>query len=81
MSALAYRVILEPEPEGGYNVVVPAFPHIHTCGDDVADALAMATDAIGLELAVMHDRGLPVPEPDGDSEVRIERVVVPAPAA
>jgi predicted RNase H-like HicB family nuclease len=76
MDARAYRVILEPEAGGGYNVVVPAFPHIHTCGDDVDDALAMARDAITLETSVMHECALDIPPPDGDIAVRIERVVV-----
>jgi predicted RNase H-like HicB family nuclease len=80
MEPLAYRVILEPD-EDGFRAIIPAFPRIFTCGDDVEDALHMATDAIGLELSVLHERGLPLPEPDGDSEVRVERVVVVPPAA
>lgn len=80
MGELAYRVILEPD-EDGYRAIVPAFPRIFTCGDDVEDSLRMAADAIGLELTVLIERGLPIPEPDGDAEVRVERVVVTSPAA
>jgi predicted RNase H-like HicB family nuclease len=77
MDALAYAVILEPEAEGGFNVIVPAFPEIHTQGEDVQDALTMARDAIQLSLRVRRDEGDEIPAPDADA-VRIERVVVPA---
>jgi predicted RNase H-like HicB family nuclease len=80
VDTLAYRVILEPD-EDGFRAIIPAFPRVFTCGDNVEDALHMAADAIGLELSVLRERGLPVPEPDGDVEVRIERVVVATPAA
>ncbi len=77
MKALAYTVILEPEPEGGFRVCVPAFPEIHTQGDDVDDALAMARDAIELSLAVRRAEGSEIPPPDADN-VRIERVTIEA---
>ncbi len=51
MADLRYRVILEPEDEGGYNVVIPAFPNGHTCGDTVAECLAHAREVIELEIA------------------------------
>ena len=81
MAAFAYKVILEPEADGGFNVVIPAFPHAHTCGDTVEESLAHAREVIELELEVMHERGEEIPAPDGDAEVRVERVEVTAPAA
>ena len=49
--ALSYRVILEPEPDGeAYNVIIPAFPHAHTFGKTVEEALANAREVIQLEL-------------------------------
>jgi predicted RNase H-like HicB family nuclease len=80
MADLSYRVILEPD-EDGYRAIIPAFPRIFTSGDDAEDALRMAADAIGLELSVLRERGLPPPGLDGDLEVRVERVVVTQPAA
>lgn len=77
METLAYAVILEPEAEGGFSVTVPAFPEIHTQGEDLQDALAMARDAIQLSLGVRRDEGDEIPAPDADA-VRIERVVIPA---
>lgn len=79
MAALAYRVILEPD-DGGFRAIIPAFPHVFTCGDSVEDALAMAKDAIELELASARDAGEDLPDPDGDLDLRVERVVV-SPAA
>jgi predicted RNase H-like HicB family nuclease len=78
----AYRVLLTPDPEdGGFNVRVPAFPAIHTQGDDVQDALAMAQDAIVLELEVARERGLLPPAPDADDALLVETVVVTVAAA
>jgi predicted RNase H-like HicB family nuclease len=80
MDALRYRVILEPQGDDGYNVVVPAFPEIHTCGRDRDDALRMARDAI--ELAILHyrDSGREIPPSDLE-DVAIEMVDVHLPAA
>jgi antitoxin HicB len=45
-----YKVILEPAEEGGFVVHVPALPEVVTEGDDEAQVLAMAKDAIELAL-------------------------------
>jgi predicted RNase H-like HicB family nuclease len=56
MSELRFRVILEPEDEGGFSVVIPAFPHGHTQGDTVEEALANACEVIGLEIEYLRER-------------------------
>ena len=61
---LTYPVILRPEPEGGYTVRVPALPEIVTYGDNEAEALAMAKDAIELVLESRKERGEEIPEGD-----------------
>jgi antitoxin HicB len=79
--ALSYRVILEPdEDDGGFNVVIPAFPTAHTQGDSVEEALENAREVIELNLGYLFERGLPLPESDAEN-VRIERVSVRPPAA
>lgn len=81
-NALAYRVILEADAEdGGFVVHIPAFPFAHTQGDDVADALANAREVIELELLVAREKGEEIPASDADVPVRVERVVIAAPAA
>ena len=51
-----YSVILRPEPEGGFTVLVPSLPEIVTFGEDEPAALAMAKEAI--ELAIEHRTSL-----------------------
>lgn len=47
-----FTIILRPEPEGGFTVLVPVLPEVVTYGNDEAHALAMAQEAI--ELAVEY---------------------------
>jgi antitoxin HicB len=56
-----YTVILEPAEEGGFVVHVPALPEVVTEGDDEAEALAMAKDAIELALEERLAEGEAVP--------------------
>jgi antitoxin HicB len=60
-----YTVVLQPEPEGGYTVRVPALPEIVTYGVDEPQALAMAKEAI--ELAIEHRASLGEDIPDSGS--------------
>ena len=70
MDALNYRVILEPESDGtAYNVIVPAFPHVHTFGADVAEAMQNAREAIELELECAREHGDAVPPSDAEHVV------------
>lgn len=78
---VAYRVILEPEPDkSAYNVIVPAFPTAHTWGQTVEEALAHAREVIELEIEDRTDRGEPVPPSDVETLV-LETVTVSLPAA
>ena len=45
-----YPVIFTPCEEGGYMATVPDFP-LNTQGENMAEAIAMARDAIGLPRA------------------------------
>ena len=57
----AYPVILTPDT-GGYVVYVPDL-EINTQGDNLADALYMARDAIGEWGICQQDAGRKIPEP------------------
>jgi predicted RNase H-like HicB family nuclease len=46
MRKLSYRILLRPEPEGGYTVIVPSLPGCITYGKTVEEARKMALDAI-----------------------------------
>lgn len=65
----SYSVILEPQAEGGFTVLVPALPEVATEGDTEEDALANAQEAISEVLAYRRDNGLPLPS-DAHPEVR-----------
>ena len=56
-----YPVIFTPCEEGGYMATVPEFP-LNTQGENMAEAIAMARDAIGLMGITMQDDGQPLPE-------------------
>jgi antitoxin HicB len=66
-----YRVVLQPEAEGGFSVSVPDLPGCHTQGETLEESLAMARDAIEGYLEVLRDEGRPLPQP-----ARIEHVTV-----
>ena len=45
-SKLSYNIILRPEPEGGFTVIVPSLPGCVTYGKDLKESKKMARDAI-----------------------------------
>lgn len=65
MKTLLYRVLLRPEPEGGYTVTVPSLPGCITYGADVDEAVAMAREAIELYVESLVANGEEVPTEEG----------------
>ncbi len=63
IAVLKYPVVLEPDDNGTILVSFPDFPEAHTFGEDVADALHHAGDALETVLmAYMQDRrDIPAP--------------------
>ncbi len=59
---LTYRIILNPEPEGGFTVTVPALPGCITFGSDLEQATAMAKEAIEGYIEVLKEMNEPVPD-------------------
>jgi predicted RNase H-like HicB family nuclease len=64
-----YAIILTPE-EKGFTVYVPDFD-INTQGDDLAEAIYMARDAIGLMGIDMQDDGKDLPVPSDVKTVNV----------
>jgi antitoxin HicB len=58
---MAYTVLLRPEAEGGFSVLVPALPGCFSQGDTVLDALANAREAIECYLGSLMDDGEDIP--------------------
>ena len=71
----SFSVILEPEPDGGFTVLVPALPEVVTEGDTEGQALLNAEEAARAVLAYRRAQGLTIP-PDALPEIR--RVTVAA---
>lgn len=57
----SYQIVLRPEPEGGYTVVVPSLPGCVTYGRTVEEANEMAEDAILGYLASLRKHGESIP--------------------
>jgi len=57
-----YHVVLEPDPEGGYVAVVPAFPGCYSQGETAEEALENAREAILLTIQDMRERGEAIPK-------------------
>ena len=74
---LTYSVVLEPQPEGGFTVTVPALPEVVTQGETEEEAIDMVREAIELALEVRIERGEEIPE----SAVSVLRQVKVAVAA
>ena len=76
MRSYNYTVILQPLPEGGYSVLVPAIPEVCTFGDTIEEARQMAEDAIRcfIESALKTGESIPA-----DVAPALERVGVTLP--
>lgn len=72
-----YRVVLVPEAQGGYSVLVPALPGCFTQGETRDEALEMAREAISLHIESLRADGEPVPQDDTE----MATIEVEAPAA
>jgi antitoxin HicB len=56
-----YKIMLRPEPEGGFTVVVPSLPGCITYGSTLSEAKEMAKEAIELYLESLtaHNESIP----------------------
>lgn len=63
-----YNVVLRPEPEGGFTVIVPALPGCVTYGRTLTEAKRMARDAVSGYIESLRKHGEPIPT---DSETLV----------
>lgn len=63
-----FSIILEPQEDGGFTVLVPALPEVVTEGDSEAEELANAQEAIRAIIAFRREHGIPIP-PDAAPEI------------
>lgn len=67
----AYPAIFTPEEDGGFSVVFPDLEGCFTCGDDMADALFMAEDALALVLYGYESDGREIPAPSKMEDLKL----------
>ena len=65
-----YTAIFEPEDKM-YNVSFPDLEECYTCGDNLADALKMAEDALSSYLTWQEDHNRPVPQATAPEKVTV----------
>ena len=70
MNKRVYPIVLIDEGTGFY-VEIPDFD-IATQGTDLADAISMARDAIGLTIVTMQDKEQYVPEPSIEANINVK---------
>jgi antitoxin HicB len=73
MRTLDFKVLLEPDEDGGYVVTCPSLTGCYSQGETVEEALANIREAIELCLEELQDQGEPIPDP---SNTLIGSVVV-----
>jgi antitoxin HicB len=59
--SLSYKILLKPEPGGGYTVTVPALPGCITYGADLIEAKRNIREAIELYTESLKEHGEKIP--------------------
>ncbi len=67
----AYPAVFTPLEDGGYDVAVPDLPGCGTCGDDLADAIFMAEDAVSMWLWDAENDCAPIPSAQPPAPVEV----------
>jgi len=59
---MKYKVVVEPQEEGGYTVYVPTLPGCVSQGETVEEALDNIKEAIEVYLESFKQRGIDLPQ-------------------
>ena len=62
MKPMDFKVMLEPDPEGGYVVTCPTLPGCYSQGDTIDEAMEHIREAIVLCVEDMKAHGEPLPD-------------------
>lgn len=63
MKPLDFKVVLEPDPNGGYVISCPTLPGCYSQGDTLDEAMDNIREAIQLCLEDMKAHNEPIPDP------------------
>lgn len=70
MAQYVYPAVFHPLDDGGFFISFPDLPGCMTEGNDIAEALFMAQDALEMWLAGAEDHKDPIPAPSAPPEVQ-----------
>ena len=78
---VSYPALFYKEPEGGYFINFPDFEYSGTQGEDISDALFMASDWLGITVSGYIEEGIDLPKVSNindpfkdDPEINLEYV-------
>ncbi|MFA6570865.1 MAG: type II toxin-antitoxin system HicB family antitoxin [Bacteroidota bacterium] len=66
-----YKIMLRPEPEGGFTVIVPSLPGCISYGSNLTEAKEMAKEAIELYLESLATHNEEIPNDNETFEYNI----------
>lgn len=69
MTKYVYPAVFTPEQDGCYSIVFPDLEGCYTCGDDLADGIEMARDALALVLYGYEKDGREIPVPSDPATI------------
>ncbi len=72
MKKPVYKILLKPEPEGGFTVNVPSLPGCITYGENLDDAMLNAKEAIEVYVDSLMAHSEPVPSDDDVLEYQLQ---------
>lgn len=72
MAKYIYPAIFTPEDGGSFSISFPDIDGCFTCGDDLADGMEMAEDALALMLTHLEDEKRPIPLASDINDLDIE---------
>jgi antitoxin HicB len=70
MAKYAYPAVFTPEKDGGYSVYFPDIEGCYTQGDNMADAIFMAEDALELMLYEYEEGNKEMPKPSDLQKIK-----------
>jgi antitoxin HicB len=70
-----YVCTFQPDPDGGYSVRCAAFPELISHGANLAEARAMAREALELCIEVYREEGRKLPPSDIEPRMTIKEIV------
>lgn len=71
-----FQIILRPEPEGGFTVLVPSLPGCVSFGETLEEAKSMAQEAIELYVETLKERNETIIDDTNTLDARLQ-VTIP----